>query len=311
MPYEPYALTIHVDGSAFDNPGGAGGVAGIAEYPESMNCDPVIIFQIGYDQTTNQRMELHACIEALEWIRANARLLGFSRVVILSDSMYVCDNYSRAKYWKKDKWHNREGRPVENTDLWERILFLVPKLGVRIEIRYEHGKSTPLGKNVDRLAKETAQGPGKIRDSGFRGGEISRTRLPGGAATMFQAKGQKELIRIYRKAPIFRGKELKCKVSFEVVSEETGASLSKHFAYTSHEIEEGLHRSHLYRVQFNDNPRHPIIENVIEEGDPGSLNEHLKPPGDEPGVAISDWPAPVNPRSTRSCSPCYAIAQVI
>jgi ribonuclease HI len=265
MAYDPYAITVHVDGSAFDNPGGEGGIAGIVEFPDNLKREPETIFQQGYEETTNQRMELQACIEALEWTRANAQLLGVSRVIIVSDSMYLCEQYRRAQYWKKDNWRNREGRPVDNADLWERILFLIPKLGVRMEIQYEEGKSTPLGREVDKKAKQAAKGPGKIKDSGFRGGEISRTRLPGEAAAMFEACGQETVIRIYRKIPLFQFKRKDCKIIFESVSEETGKSTSKHFAYTSHEIEDGLHRSHLYRVRFNDNPQYPIIETVIEE----------------------------------------------
>ena len=92
MRHEPYALVIHIDGSAFNNPGGAGGIAGIVEYPDTMNLESHIIFEIGYEETTNQRMELLACIKALEWARENAQWLDVRRIVILSDSTYVCDS---------------------------------------------------------------------------------------------------------------------------------------------------------------------------------------------------------------------------
>jgi hypothetical protein len=34
MTYDPQALTIHIDGSALDIPGGEGGIAGIVVLPE-------------------------------------------------------------------------------------------------------------------------------------------------------------------------------------------------------------------------------------------------------------------------------------
>ncbi|MGB2868325.1 MAG: RNase H family protein [Bacteroidota bacterium] len=265
MFYDPYALVIHIDGSAFDNPGGEGGIAGIVEYPDTMNRETETIFQIGYEETTNQRMELLAFIEALEWVRTNNELLGGSRVVVLSDSRYVCDNLSRARYWKKDKWRNRNGRPVENSDLWDRTLSLMPKLGRRLDLQYEVGKSNPIGKDVDKKAKQAASGLQKNRDTGFRGGEISRTKLPGDVATMFHACGQEALIRIYRKTALFQFKRKDCKIIFELISEETGTSISKHFAYATPEIEDGLHRNHTYRVLFNENPGNPRIERMIEE----------------------------------------------
>jgi ribonuclease HI len=48
MQPDPHALKLYVDGSALKNPGGPGGIAGIAEFPDRMN------------RTTNNRMELLA-----------------------------------------------------------------------------------------------------------------------------------------------------------------------------------------------------------------------------------------------------------
>lgn len=264
MVYEPYALVIHVDGSCLKNPGGPSGIAGIAVYPDKAKLDPEIAFQQGFEESTNQRMELHACIEALEWTRANARSFGVSRVVIVSDSQYLCDHHWHAAQWKKNGWFNRDGRPIENIDLWERILFLLPKTGLKVDFKQVKGKKAKLDKKVDQLAKEAARGPGKIKDQGFRGGDISRTRLPGEAPTMFQARGQQVVIRIYRKAPVSQLKTGVCRIIFETIS-GSGESTEKYFAYSSHEIEDQLHRHSAYRVQFNDNPRNPIIESILEQ----------------------------------------------
>ncbi len=54
----PHALKIYIDGSALQNPGGAGGLAGIVVYPDDWNLPNEHIFEIGYQATTNQRMEL-------------------------------------------------------------------------------------------------------------------------------------------------------------------------------------------------------------------------------------------------------------
>lgn len=265
MPYEPHSLVIHIDGSCYDNPGGSGGIAGIAEYPDKTNLEPELIFQQGFYETTNQRMELRSCIEALEWIRRNAPFLDISRIVIASDSRYLCNNHNRVRYWKKDKWFSRDGRPIENADLWKRIHQLKCKITIRLEINRVPGKSDLISKQVDRLAKEAAKGSDKSRDQGFEGGELSRTRIKGAAASTYQASGNEAVIRIYRKSFIFSFKRRVCKIFFETIVEGTGTAISKSVAYCDLSMEFDLHRHHFYRVRFNDNPRYPRILNVLDE----------------------------------------------
>jgi hypothetical protein len=77
--------------------------------------------------------------------------LGVRRVIIVSDSMYVNDNHGRAPYWKKDKWKNLSGRPVENHDLWNEFLSLRPKVRASTEIQWVRGKSAPILQEVDQL----------------------------------------------------------------------------------------------------------------------------------------------------------------
>lgn len=136
---------------------------------------------------------------------------------------------------------------------------------LRIDIEYEKGKSTYIAKEVDKKAKQSAKQVVKIADQGFREGKLYRSVLPGETAQLFAAQGQKEVVRIYRKDSIYRNKRIEWKIYFEVFSEMENRYVSKNFAYTSPKNEGNLHRSHSYRVQFNDNPKYPIIEGVVEE----------------------------------------------
>ena len=71
-------------------------------------------------QTTNNRMELTAVIEALA-------LLNEPCIVELwSDSKYVIDGLSKgwAKGWQKRGWIKSDKKPALNPDLWERLLAL-------------------------------------------------------------------------------------------------------------------------------------------------------------------------------------------
>ena len=72
--------------------------------------------------TTNQRMELTACIKALEQIKA----AGYT-VEVYTDSAYLANCIQRKWYltWQKNGWKNARREPVENRDLWERLLKLL------------------------------------------------------------------------------------------------------------------------------------------------------------------------------------------
>jgi ribonuclease HI len=130
--HDPYALKIYIDGSAYRNPGHEGGLAGIAEFPDGLNRDPEIIFEESYDRTTNNRMELRACIRAFKYIRENAKPLNISRAIILTDSQYVIENHKYAPFWRKNGWRNRHNRPVENKELCREVLSLRSKAPVRV-----------------------------------------------------------------------------------------------------------------------------------------------------------------------------------
>lgn len=264
MAYDPHAMKIYVDGSVSDNPGGEGGIAGIVEFPERLNIEPSMIFEQGYMSSTNQRMELLASIKAIEWARDNARSYQAGLVVIVTDSLYLYDHIGSAQYWKKEGWKNRDGRPVENSDLWNDLLAIRSKAGIRIEFDWQKGKTTPLLKEVDRLAKRAREGM-KVTDYGYHSGKIARTRMRGGVAVMYPAEGQEETIRIYRKGSMYHKMLTNCKIFFEIFSADENKFIAKHFAYASPEIQIELHRHHGYRVKFNNSPRYPIIETILGE----------------------------------------------
>lgn len=68
--------------------------------------------------TTNNRMELRAVIEAL------ASLKQPCKVSCYSDSAYLVNCFRNKWYvnWQKNGWKNSKGQPVENQDLWRSLL---------------------------------------------------------------------------------------------------------------------------------------------------------------------------------------------
>lgn len=117
MSFDPHALKLYTDGSCRNNPGGESGYAVVAEYPSDWNCPDEVLFEISYEASTNNRMELLAVVRAIEYVCDQISAAIVSRVQIVTDSQYVYDNKSRANGWRHNSWRNRYGREVENSDL--------------------------------------------------------------------------------------------------------------------------------------------------------------------------------------------------
>jgi ribonuclease HI len=258
---DPYALKLYIDGSALDNPGGSGGIACFAEFPESWNRLDEEIFTMGFHESTNNRMELQACLRALEYVRDVVSAMDIDRVQIVTDSLYVFNNQRMPSTWRRNGWKTSAGRPVESSDLWKRFLTLRPACKVRTDIIWRKGKKSPILKAVDRAAKNAGKAPTKP-DRGFRQGKVARSKITGGASSLYPAKGQEGIVHIYRSALL---RKTDHKIYFDVFDAGAQVYAEKCTAYVSVDIVGELHRGHTYRVRFNSDPKYPQIVEVFGE----------------------------------------------
>ncbi len=255
------SIHIYTDGSAIDNPGGPGGIAVVVRYPDHLDLADEVICELGYEESTNNRMELLACIKALEWVRKKKPWRDVTCVQIITDSKYVADNIGyRAWGWKKNKWRNQHGEPKENIDLWKKALSARQKAGMRIEFIQTKGKSSEILKKVDKTAKK-ASSAGMEVDRGYRSGTISRSMVKS-AAQRFPASGQIALIRPYGKKIMRAGEE---KLRFDTLSDDGQTYVACFYAFSTIKLAAELHRQHGYRVRFNDDPNYPQILERVEE----------------------------------------------
>lgn len=102
----------------------------------------------GEKNTTNNRMELTACIKALTAVEDVD-----GRIDLFSDSAYLVNCMHKKWYvrWEKNGWKNASKKPVENQDLWEEVLRLIRKLDVRF-----HKVKGHAGIELNELADELA-----------------------------------------------------------------------------------------------------------------------------------------------------------
>jgi ribonuclease HI len=105
-------VTIYTDGACSGNPG-PGGWGAILLYRDKTK------ELYGYEaETTNNRMELKAVIEAV-------RALKFPcKISVYSDSAYVCNAFRQGwiENWSSNGWRTASKKPVENQDLWRALL---------------------------------------------------------------------------------------------------------------------------------------------------------------------------------------------
>ena len=103
-------VEIFTDGACSGNPG-PGGWGAILRYGDAEK-----ELSGGEAETTNNRMELMACIAALE------ALTRPTEVTLTSDSKYVLDGIkSWMPNWKRNGWKTAAKKPVKNVDLWQRL----------------------------------------------------------------------------------------------------------------------------------------------------------------------------------------------
>ena len=100
-------VEIYTDGACRGNPGpgGWGALLIAGRHRKTMHG--------GEDETTNNRMELTAAIEALNALK------GSRKVVLHTDSRYVMHGITEWMVnWKKRGWKTAAKKPVKNQDLW-------------------------------------------------------------------------------------------------------------------------------------------------------------------------------------------------
>ena len=103
-------VDIFTDGACSGNPG-PGGWGAILRY-KSHECE----LMNAELETTNNRMELTAAIEAFESLKRP------SFASVYTDSVYLRDGITKWIYrWKENGWRTAAKKPVINVDLWKRL----------------------------------------------------------------------------------------------------------------------------------------------------------------------------------------------
>ncbi len=136
-------IRIFTDGACSGNPG-PGGWGAVIVNDDGTERE----LSGGEGQTTNNRMELMAVIEALKYTGAVD-----AAITITTDSVYVKDGITKWIFnWQKNNWKTASKAPVKNQDLWKELLSLTS--GKKIQWNWVRGHTGhPENERCDCLAR--------------------------------------------------------------------------------------------------------------------------------------------------------------
>lgn len=135
-------VTIYTDGACSGNPGPGGWGAILiyrAQKKELSGFEP---------DTTNNRMELKAVIEAVRALKSACS------IKIHTDSAYVCNAFHQnwLNNWKSNGWKTSSKRDVENQDLWRELLDALQTHSYAF-VKVKGHSDNPLNNRCDELAR--------------------------------------------------------------------------------------------------------------------------------------------------------------
>lgn len=139
-------IIIFTDGSSKGNPG-PGGYGAIIAYDN-------IVKEIGGGEahTTNNKMELTACIKALETVSAG------TEVTLYSDATYVVKGITEWIHgWHRNNWKTAGKKPVENKDLWMQLYAVSQGKDIQWKLVAGHA-GVPANERCDEIATSFADG---------------------------------------------------------------------------------------------------------------------------------------------------------
>lgn len=136
-------ITIYTDGACSGNPG-PGGWAALLMYQGKER-----VITGAERDTTNNRMELAAVVEALRILKEPVK------AAVHTDSAYIANAFQQGwiDNWQKKGWMTAGKKPVKNQDLWKDLLAQMARHEVRF-VKVKGHADDEFNNRVDRLAVE-------------------------------------------------------------------------------------------------------------------------------------------------------------
>ncbi len=105
--------------------------------------------------TTNQRMELSAVLNVLDYIKNNK--LDDSKIVIYTDSQYVVGIEGRIEKFKSQNYKTKKSEPIRNEDLVRQLVSFIENGNinfVKVKAHQKETKQKNYNRVVDKLCRK-------------------------------------------------------------------------------------------------------------------------------------------------------------
>jgi ribonuclease HI len=253
-------LYIYTDGSSLPKPR-RGGMGIRYIYLDDIEDEYIIDLELeGFEGATNNQMELLAVIEGIRKSSNQDIPYPYNRIEVRTDSRYVADNKNNAIYnWSQNQWLNNNNRPVENAELWKKLIKAIKNVNKKVDIEWVKGHSKdPHNKAVDSLAKKSAK---SLLNKPLNTVKLRRKKTK--ASTKLgsvEMKGQRISIHIINEE--FLKLQKISKYRYEIISHgsEFKGNVDLIFSELHH-----LKAGHNYVVTFNKDQKNPRILKLINE----------------------------------------------
>ena len=156
VPPQGRRIMMYTDGGCLNNPGPGGYGVVIIDGKKRKELSG------GFRRTTNNRMELMACIVGLSALKPPCSIM------LHSDSKYVVNGITKgwAKRWRSNNWMRTDTDPAINPDLWEQLLDLCGQHRVAF-IWVKGHAGNPENERCDQLCTAEASKGELPIDSGY------------------------------------------------------------------------------------------------------------------------------------------------
>lgn len=264
FPINPYALYVFCDGAMDYNSKNTGGIGFEIIFPEAMEIESIQTTIGRYEGANIERLELEAILQGMNKLletheKQKELFKNIPTIIFVTDRFGLNDaektNPYKIREWRKNKWHNHEGKAIKNADLLDKIdktrKKITEKLYCGLNINYGRRK---FNKTANKLAKAGKSQPVVKKDIAAKGEKIGKRKFQGDTVNYEHLeKGKEYLVHIYKKEAVVDQYEISaefCEGPFQ------GKKLK---IYSDYSVEKKLKRRNEFLIRLKNVFKHHVV----------------------------------------------------
>lgn len=251
----PYALYVYCDGAMDYDHRNTAGVGLEIRFPDFVDLESIKLSIGRYEGANIERVELEAIIQGMnEAIQVfevyGEELEEVNMIIFITDRYGLNDNEKTSPFkireWRRNKWHNYEGKAIKNSDLLDKIDKTRKKVFEKTHrpLRIEYGRRK-FNKMADKLAKRGKKQAKAKKDIALTGLKLGKRKYDGTDVDCDLLLDKSEhIVHVFKKESVREQWAIStefCEGAFK------GRKLN---IYTDDSIERKLHRHHNYMIRI-------------------------------------------------------------